>query len=129
MSELMLDEFHEEKRIKVRSAEIVVHGTLEKPYYEIKYQTTDGEWHIGYSSRKLEHVFWWLDNCFEIISYEQEIRAKAISNFADWCYINGIDFSYMSTSDKSGRQFIDDVIARYCKEQMKEERENEYNSK
>lgn len=81
MSELMLDEIHEEKRIKVRSAEIVVHGTLEKPYYEIKYQTTDGEWHIGYSSRKLEHVFWWFDNCFEIISYEQEIRNKAIDTF------------------------------------------------
>lgn len=83
MSELMFDEIHEEKRIKVRSAEIVVHGTLEKPYYEIKYQTTDGEWHIGYSSRKLEHVFWWLDNCFEIISYEQEIRNKAIEEFAE----------------------------------------------
>lgn len=48
--------------------------------------------------------------------HDKEIQTKAISNFADWCYINGIDFSYMSTSDKSGRQFIDDVIARYCKE-------------
>lgn len=75
--------FTKKKRIKVRSAEIVVHGTLDKPYYEIKYQTTDGECHIGYSSRKLEHVFWWLDNCFEIISYEQEIRNKAIEEFAE----------------------------------------------
>lgn len=57
--------------------------------------------------------------------YEQEIRDKAISSFADWCYIKGVDFSYMSTSDKSGRQFIDDVIARYCKEQMKEVGDNE----
>lgn len=82
MSELMFDEIHEEKRIKVRSAEIVVHGTLEKPYYEIKYQTTDEEWHIGYSSRKLEHVFWWLKNCFEIFNYEQGIRNKTIEEFS-----------------------------------------------
>lgn len=50
----------------------------------------------------------------------KEIRNKEINNFAEWCYLNGIDFSYMSTSGKSGRQFIDDVIARYYKEQMKE---------
>lgn len=57
--------------------------------------------------------------------HDKEIQSKAISNFAEWCYLKGVDFSYMSTSDKSGRQFIDDVIARYCKEQMKEVEENE----
>lgn len=114
MSELMLDEIHEEKRIKVRSAEIVVHGTLEKPYYEIKYQTTDGEWHIGYSSRKLEHVFWWLDNCFEIISYEQEIRDKAIDD-----YIH----AYLEWYEKRYNRFADDERMDMLRvaEQMKEE--------
>jgi hypothetical protein len=28
--------------------------------------------------------------------YEQEIRNKAIDEFAEWCYMNGIDFSYMA---------------------------------
>lgn len=59
------------KKIKrVRSAEIVVHGTLDKPYYAIVYQTTDGEWYVGYGSYKLETTFWWFNNCFEIVSYE-----------------------------------------------------------
>lgn len=52
--------------------------------------------------------------------HDKEIRNNTISNFADWCYINGIDFSYMSTPKKSGQQFIDDVIERYYKEEMKE---------
>lgn len=82
MSELTSERYTVEKQ-KVRSAEIVVHGTVDKPYYEIEYQTTDGEWRIGYSSRKLEMVFDWLNECFEIVSYEQEIRDKAIDEFAE----------------------------------------------
>ena len=45
-------------KIKVSSAEIVVHGTKEKPYYEIKYfDLSDNEIHIGFSSYKLDLVF------------------------------------------------------------------------
>ena len=55
-------------KIKVKSAEIVVHGTADKPYFEIKYYTTDGKCHIGYSSYKLDFVFQWLKECFVIES-------------------------------------------------------------
>ena len=59
-----------ESKIKVSSAEIVVHGTVVKPYYEIKYFTLDGECHIGYSSYDLKNVFGWLKECFEIVDTE-----------------------------------------------------------
>lgn len=62
----LLKEFAE--KIKVSSAEIVVHGTREKPYYEIKYHDLpDGQIHIGYSSYNLDFVFGWLEECFEIV--------------------------------------------------------------
>ena len=57
-------------KIKVTNAEIVVHGTVAKPYYEIKYFTLDGECHIGYSSYDLKNVFGWLEECFEVVDTE-----------------------------------------------------------
>ena len=55
-------------KIKVTDAEIVVHGTIEKPYYEIKYHDiSDGDIHIGYSSYNLNNVFGWLNECFDIV--------------------------------------------------------------
>ena len=57
------------KKIKVESAEIVVHGTVEKPYYEIKYLVIgEDEYRIGYSSYDLKNVFGWLEECFEIVA-------------------------------------------------------------
>lgn len=57
-----------DEKIKVTSAEIVVHGTVNKPYYEIKYyKLNDGECHIGYSSYKLSNVFEWLEECFDLV--------------------------------------------------------------
>lgn len=57
-----------ETKIKVTSAEIVVHGTADKPYFEIKYyDIADGKCHIGYSSYNLNYVFDWLKECFEIV--------------------------------------------------------------
>lgn len=57
-------------KIDVSSAEIVVHGTVDKPYYEIKYYTLDGEGHIGYSSYDLKNVFEWLEECFKVVDTE-----------------------------------------------------------
>lgn len=55
-------------KIKVSSAEIVVHGTKEKPYYEIKYfDLSDNEMHIGYSSYNLDFVFDYLEKYFEVV--------------------------------------------------------------
>lgn len=60
-------------KIKVKSAEIVVHGTIEKPYYEIEYHCIGKEeGNIGYSSYDLNNVFRWLNEYFEIVK-EKEV--------------------------------------------------------
>ena len=65
------------EKIKVASAEIVVHGTSKKPYYEIRYyDISDGKYHIGYSSYDLSIVFGWLKECFEIV---QEVAEEYTS--------------------------------------------------
>ena len=62
------EEIREIDKIKVSSAEIVVHGTKEKPYYEIKYfDLFDNLTHIGFSSYKLDVVFHYLENYFEVV--------------------------------------------------------------
>lgn len=68
--------FEEEKVDKVRtsSAEIVVHGTKEKPYYEIEYfDLSDNEMHVGFSSYKLDVVFGYLEKYFEIMDNKEEL--------------------------------------------------------
>ena len=70
------------KKHKVKSAEIVVGKIDEKPYYEIKYfDLSDNEYHIGYGSYKLEYVFEWLEQCFEIV--EKNTNADKIRNMTD----------------------------------------------
>lgn len=70
------------KKHKVKSAEIVVRKIDEKPYYEIKYfDLSDKEYHIGYGSYKLEYVFEWLEQCFEIV--EKNTNADKIRNMTD----------------------------------------------
>ena len=56
------------EKIKVKSLEIIVTGTEEKPYYEIKYESLeDGMTHIGYSSFDLKNVFKWKQEYFEVV--------------------------------------------------------------
>lgn len=77
MSEKVVQGNYKADKIKVTSAEIVVHGTADKPYYEIKYyDIADGEWHVGYSSYYLDFVFKWLEECFEIVG---EIEGDSMS--------------------------------------------------
>lgn len=60
------------EKIKVSNAEIVVHGTKEKPYFEIKYfDLSDNETHIGYSSYNLDIVFGYLDKYFDIVEKDE----------------------------------------------------------
>lgn len=60
-------------KIKVSSAEIVVHGTKEKPYFEIKYfDLSDNEMHVGYSSYNLDIVFEYLEKYFDIVKEMNE---------------------------------------------------------
>lgn len=60
-------------KIKVSSAEIVVHGTKEKPYYEIEYfDLSDNEIYIGFGSYKLDMVFEYLEKYFDIVNKENK---------------------------------------------------------
>ena len=57
------------EKVKAENIEIVVHGTTEKPYYEIKYfDLSDKQYHIGYSSYDLDNVFRWKEEYFEIVN-------------------------------------------------------------
>ena len=56
------------EKIKVKSLEIIVTGTEEKPYYEIKYESLEGGMtHIGYGSFDLKNVFKWKQEYFEVV--------------------------------------------------------------
>ena len=59
------------KKIKVTSLEIIVTGTKDKPYFEIKYKKVGEEhYHIGYSSYDLNNVLDWKEDCFELVEEE-----------------------------------------------------------
>lgn len=47
-----------------------------------------------------------------------EARAEAIDEFAKWCYVNGIDFSYMAKGTDT-EPFCKRVIDKFNAEQMK----------
>lgn len=60
-----------EEKVKVISKEIIVGGTPEKPYYEIKYlKAGESEYTIGYGSHDLDFVFNWYNNVFETVPGE-----------------------------------------------------------
>lgn len=55
-------------KVKVEEAEIVVHGTADKPYFEIKYREAGKkDYNIGYSSYDVRKVFGWLESEFEVV--------------------------------------------------------------
>ena len=54
-------------KIKTPFAKIIVGGTPENPCYDILYfDPADGECHIGFGSYRLDYVFQWLAEEFEI---------------------------------------------------------------
>lgn len=58
-----------EEKIKVTSLEIIVTGTKDKLYFEIKYKEVGkDDYTIGYSSYDLNNVFDWKEDCFEIVN-------------------------------------------------------------
>ena len=55
-------------KTRVTELEIIVTGTKEKPYFEIKYKEVGKEhYNIGYSSYDLNNVFDWKEECFEVV--------------------------------------------------------------
>lgn len=67
-----------EEKVKVTSLEIIVTGTSDKPYFEIKYKEVGKEYYnIGYSSYDLNAVFGWKEKYFEITEQYN-------NNFCEW---------------------------------------------
>lgn len=57
------------EKVKVTSAEIIVTGKKEKPYFEIKYKEVGSKhYNIGYSSYDLDTVFNYRDECLEVVN-------------------------------------------------------------
>ena len=55
-------------KVKVEEAEIVVHGTVDKPYFEIKYRKVGKkDYNVGYSSHDIRKVFGWLESEFDVV--------------------------------------------------------------
>ena len=62
-------------KIKTPFARIVVGGTPERPYYNIWYfDPADGECHIGFGSYRLDYVFRWFAEEFEVTELRADVR-------------------------------------------------------
>ena len=71
------------EKVKVTSLEIIVTGTKDKPYFEIKYKEVGKEdYYIGYSSYDLNNVFEWKEECFELVE-EKESEHNIHKAFKD----------------------------------------------
>ena len=59
-------------KTKVTEAEIIVHGTVDKPYFEIRYHEVGKSYdNIGFGSYILENVFKWKEEYLEIVKEEE----------------------------------------------------------
>jgi len=59
------------KKTKVESLDIIVTMMEDKPYYEIKYKEVGSDhFCIGYSSYRLDYVFEWKKQYFELVERE-----------------------------------------------------------
>lgn len=66
-------------KVKVEEAEIVVHGTVDKPYFEIKYREVGKkDYNIGYSSYDIRNVFGWLESEFEVVGESDDDTKRRI---------------------------------------------------
>lgn len=68
-------------KVKVEEAEIVVHGTVDKPYFEIKYREVGKkDYNIGYSSYDVRKVFGWLESEFDIVGKSNDIKKRVLKS-------------------------------------------------
>lgn len=66
-------------KVKVEEAEIVVHGTADKPYFEIKYREVGKkDYNVGYSSYDIRNVFGWLNSEFDIVGKSDDTKRRIL---------------------------------------------------
>ena len=68
-------------KVKVEEAEIVVHGTADKPYFEIKYREVGKkDYDIGYTSYDIRKVFGWLESEFDVVGKSDDIKKRVLKS-------------------------------------------------
>lgn len=66
-------------KVKVEEAEIVVHGTADKSYFEIKYREVGKkDYNVGYSSYDIRNVFGWLESEFEVVGKSDDTKRRIL---------------------------------------------------
>lgn len=125
-SECRMCEKKEHEKARVTEAEIVVRGTQEKPYFEIKYlEVGKSEYSVGYSSYNLEYVFQWLREEFEVVKEKptnaDRIRGMSNAELAEFLqYISKMGYVHVCCPDEG----CDMDFCEYCLDDWsKKERE------
>lgn len=80
-------------KIKTSEIMIIVGGSVDKPYYSIRYyDLSDNEWHIGFSSYYLQNVINWKNEYFEIVEPIEHVEpTKAMGIERKWeCEYNNL---------------------------------------
>lgn len=79
--------------------EIIVHGTVDKPYFEIRYhEVGKEECNIGYSSYDLKNCFEWLESEFEVEEFSTPEEIVAGMSFEDVMHMCRCCERYMTCS-------------------------------
>lgn len=95
-------------KIKTPFARIIVGGTPEKPYYNIWYfDPADRECHIGFGSYRLDYVFRWLAEEFEITEPAADVEPVRHGRWEWYTYSCYCGF------DADGAQVFRDGVV-YC---------------
>lgn len=72
-------------KIKAVNPNIIVRGSVDKPYYLIEYyDLSDNEWYIGYGSYYLANVKKWLKTYFEVTNAD----VAPVKHGCWWCECN-----------------------------------------
>lgn len=107
MNNLVDKQIDKPSKIRVTKAEIIVRGTVDKPYFEIKYHEVGKTYNnIGFGSYSLENVFKWKDEYFEIVKSANENNAKMTIT----CNRNNTNQIIISITDDNFKKDTDIII-------------------
>lgn len=96
-------------KIKTPFARIIVGGTPEKPCYNIWYfDPADRECHIGFGSYRLDYVFRWLAEEFEITEPAADVEPVRHGRWEEYSTSRYCGF------DADGAQVFRDGVVYYC---------------